>query len=41
MLLTRTDAEHANELAERVRRTVEERLGFVDHLTGQPGHGHA
>jgi diguanylate cyclase (GGDEF)-like protein len=31
VLLTRTDAEHANELAERVRATVEERLGFTDH----------
>jgi diguanylate cyclase (GGDEF)-like protein len=33
VLLTRTDAEHASELAERVRATVEERLGFTDHLT--------
>jgi PleD family two-component response regulator len=31
VLLTRTDAEHANELAERVRATVAERLGFTDH----------
>jgi len=31
VLLTRTDAEHANGLAERVRATVEERLGFTDH----------
>jgi GGDEF domain-containing protein len=31
VLLTRTDAEHATELAERVRATVEERLGFIDH----------
>jgi diguanylate cyclase (GGDEF)-like protein len=31
VLLTRTDAEHANDLAERVRATVEERLGFTDH----------
>ena len=31
VLLTRTDAAHANELAERVRATVEERLGFTDH----------
>ena len=31
VLLTRTDAEHANALAERVRATVEERLGFTDH----------
>src|SRR4051812_12865611 len=33
VLLSRTDADHASELAERVRRTVAERLGFVDHLT--------
>jgi diguanylate cyclase (GGDEF)-like protein len=31
VLLTRTDGEHASELAERVRATVEERLGFTDH----------
>src|SRR6185295_11551675 len=31
VLLTRTDAEQASELAERVRATVEERLGFTDH----------
>lgn len=31
VLLMRTDAEHVTELAERVRATVEERLGFVDH----------
>jgi diguanylate cyclase (GGDEF)-like protein len=31
VLLTKTDAEHANDLAERVRATVEERLGFTDH----------
>jgi PleD family two-component response regulator len=31
VLLTRSDAEHGNELAERVRATVEERLGFTDH----------
>jgi diguanylate cyclase (GGDEF)-like protein len=31
VLFTRTDAEHANALAERVRATVEERLGFTDH----------
>jgi diguanylate cyclase (GGDEF)-like protein len=36
VLLTRTDAEHANELAEGVRATVEERLGFTDHLTDRP-----
>jgi diguanylate cyclase (GGDEF)-like protein len=33
VLLTRTDAGHANDLAERVRATVEERLGFTDHRT--------
>ena len=33
VLLTRTDAGHASELAERVRATVEERLGFTDHLS--------
>lgn len=33
VLLTGTDAEHANELAERVRSTVAERLGFTDHRT--------
>ena len=31
VLLTRTDPERVAELAERVRATVEERLGFVDH----------
>jgi len=31
VLLSRTDAEHASSLAERVRSTVEERLGFTDH----------
>ena len=31
VLLTRTDADDASELAERVRATVEERLGFIDH----------
>jgi len=36
VLLTRTDAEHATELAERVRATVEERLGFVDHRNERP-----
>jgi diguanylate cyclase (GGDEF)-like protein len=36
VLLTRTDAEHANELAEQVRATVEERLGFTDHVTDRP-----
>ena len=33
VLLTRTEGEHASELAERVRATVEERLGFTDHLS--------
>jgi diguanylate cyclase (GGDEF)-like protein len=33
VLLSRTDADHASELAERVRATVEERLGFTDHRT--------
>ena len=36
VLLTRTDADHASDLAERVRRTVVGRLGFVDHLTDHP-----
>ena len=36
VLLSRTDADHASELAERVRSTVAERLGFVDHLTDSP-----
>ena len=36
VLLTRTDAEHATELAERVRATVEERLGFTDHRNDRP-----
>lgn len=33
VLLTGTDAEHAAELAERARITVEDRLGFTDHRT--------
>jgi diguanylate cyclase (GGDEF)-like protein len=33
VLLSRTDADRASDLAERVRRTVEERLVFVNHLT--------
>src|SRR5262249_10525493 len=33
VLLVGTDAEHAGELAERARETVEERLGFTDHRT--------
>jgi diguanylate cyclase (GGDEF)-like protein len=36
VLLMGTDAEHASDLAERVRSTVEERLGFTDHRTDQP-----
>jgi diguanylate cyclase (GGDEF)-like protein len=36
VLLTRTDAEHATDLAERVRATVEERLGFIDHRNDRP-----
>ncbi len=36
VLLTRTDAEHASDLAERVRATVEERLGFTDHRNDRP-----
>jgi diguanylate cyclase (GGDEF)-like protein len=36
VLLTRTDAEHATELAERVRSTVEDRLEFTDHRTDTP-----
>jgi diguanylate cyclase (GGDEF)-like protein len=36
VLLSRTDADHASDLAERVRSTVAERLGFVDHLTESP-----
>jgi diguanylate cyclase (GGDEF)-like protein len=35
VLLTRTDAGHASELAERVRCTVAERLGFTDHRNDQ------
>jgi diguanylate cyclase (GGDEF)-like protein len=31
VLLTRTDGDRVSELAERVRATVEERLGFIDH----------
>jgi diguanylate cyclase (GGDEF)-like protein len=31
VLLTRTDGDRVTELAERVRATVEERLGFTDH----------
>jgi diguanylate cyclase (GGDEF)-like protein len=35
VLLTRTDTAHAGELAERVRSTVEERLGFTNHRNDQ------
>jgi diguanylate cyclase (GGDEF)-like protein len=33
VLLTHTDADHAAELAEHVRATVADRLGFTDHRT--------
>ncbi len=33
VLLTRSDADHADELADKVRTTVEERLSFTDHRT--------
>src|SRR6185295_3318371 len=36
ILLTGPDASHAADLAERVRKTVEERLEFVDHRTERP-----
>ena len=36
VLLPRTDAANASELAERVRYTVEKRLQFVDHKTDRP-----
>src|SRR5579871_4847761 len=36
VLLSRTDAEHASELAEKLRATVEERMGFTDHRTDRP-----
>ena len=36
VLLTRTEAANASALAERVRATVEERMGFTDHKTDQP-----
>src|SRR5437867_1810573 len=36
VLLTRTDAAHASDLAERVRATVEERPGFTDHRDDRP-----
>ncbi len=36
VLLPRTDPDDARDLAERVRSTVQERLGFRDHRTDQP-----
>ena len=36
VLLSGTDAGHASDLAERVRATVEERLGFTDHRNDRP-----
>ncbi len=33
VLLTRSDADHADALADKVRATVEERLSFTDHRT--------
>jgi diguanylate cyclase (GGDEF)-like protein len=36
VLLSRTDPDNAAELAERVRSTVEERLGFTDHRNDRP-----
>jgi diguanylate cyclase (GGDEF)-like protein len=36
VLLSRTDADNATDLAERVRATVAERLGFTDHRTDRP-----
>jgi diguanylate cyclase (GGDEF)-like protein len=38
VLLSRTDAEPATDLAERVRSTVEDRLEFTDHRTDRPVH---
>ena len=38
VLLSRTDAEPATDLAERVRATVEDRLEFTDHRTERPVH---
>jgi diguanylate cyclase (GGDEF)-like protein len=35
VLLARTDADNASDLAERVRATVAERLGFTDHRNDQ------
>jgi len=34
VLLTGSDADHASELADRAKTTVEERLAFTDHRTG-------
>jgi diguanylate cyclase (GGDEF)-like protein len=36
VLLTRTDADRASDLAEQLRTTVEERLEFTDHRTDRP-----
>jgi PleD family two-component response regulator len=36
VLLLRTDPNNATDLAERVRATVAERLGFTDHRTDRP-----
>jgi diguanylate cyclase (GGDEF)-like protein len=33
VLLSRSDADHADDLADKVRTTVEERLSFTDHRT--------
>ena len=38
MILSRTEAEDASGLAERVRATAQERLDFLDHRTEQPVH---
>jgi diguanylate cyclase (GGDEF)-like protein len=35
VLLLRADAEHAEDLAERVRRTIEQRLESADHRSGE------
>lgn len=36
VLLTRTDADSASDLAEKLRATVEERMEFTDHRTDRP-----
>jgi diguanylate cyclase (GGDEF)-like protein len=36
VLLTHTEPEDATGLAEKTRRTVDERLGFTDHMTNRP-----